>query len=362
MRSSPLIRATAGRSLPRTADGVDEVGEHRELDAGLAERRQHLLDVGEEQPVGPDDQHALVLEREPVRVEEVGGPVQRHDGLAGAGAALHDEHAGQRGPDDLVLLALDGGDDVAQPAGAGGLERRDQRAVAADAVVGARPAEPEGPLAEELVLDVQQGAAPGGEVAAAGQAHRLPPGGPVEGLGHRRPPVDDHRLLVLVGHRDAPDVVRLADGRRWPRSAWAPLPLAARLLVDAPEAERGVTEVELGEAVQDRVPDHVALEPGLLRAAPADLDHRLELVGPGPRLVEAVVGVVDVRLLRLKIGMDRQLAFPLPAPPRVVPIRGMGQSRGPCPPRHPALRCPGRRPPPGGRRAGRCAGGGPDPG
>ena len=98
MRRSPLIRAVVGASSPRIAHGVgDEVGEHRQLDAGLAERRQHLLDVAEEQPVGPDDEHALALEREAVRVEQVGGAVQRDDGLAGARTALHDEHAGQLG-------------------------------------------------------------------------------------------------------------------------------------------------------------------------------------------------------------------------------------------------------------------------
>ena len=131
MRRSPLTRAVTARGRrPRDADVGHEVGQHGQLDAGLAERRQHLLDVAEEQPVGPDHQHALALEREPVRVEQVGGAVQRHDGLAGARAALHHEHAGQRGPDDLVLLALDGGDDVAEAAGAGRLERGDERAVA----------------------------------------------------------------------------------------------------------------------------------------------------------------------------------------------------------------------------------------
>ena len=104
----------------------------------------------------------------------------------------------------------------------------------------------------------------------------------------------------------------------------------------------------------DRVPDDVALEAGLLGAAPPDLDHRLEPGRPElARCLEAVVGVVDVGLLGLQIGMDRQLAFPLPTPPRVVPIRGMGQSRGPCRRRHPVVRCPGRRPPPGARLGGR---------
>ena len=157
MRASPLTRAAFGTSPPRTIDVVDEVGQHDQLDTGLAERRQHLLDVGEEQPVGADDQHALVGEREAVRVEEVGRPVQGHDGLAGAGAALDDDHAGQRGADDLVLLGLDGGDDVGEATAARRLQRRDQRALPIDA--GAL-AEVDGVLAEQLVLDAEQLASP----------------------------------------------------------------------------------------------------------------------------------------------------------------------------------------------------------
>ena len=87
----------------------DQARDRRQRHAGLAERGQHLLDVAQEQRVGPDHQHALALEGEPVGVEEVGGPVQRHRRLAGARAALDDQDAGQRRADDLVLLALDGG-------------------------------------------------------------------------------------------------------------------------------------------------------------------------------------------------------------------------------------------------------------
>ena len=72
---------------------VHEIGQDDLLDAGLAERREDLLDVAEEHPVRPDHQDTLVLEREAVGVEQVGGAVQRHHGLAGAGTALDDEHA-----------------------------------------------------------------------------------------------------------------------------------------------------------------------------------------------------------------------------------------------------------------------------
>ena len=72
----------------------------------------------------------------------------------------------------------------------------------------------------------------GGEVAAARQPHRRAAGGPVEGLGDRRPPVDDDRLLVLVGHGEAADVEGVA----------AASPLSA-VAVDAPEHEAGVAEL-----------------------------------------------------------------------------------------------------------------------
>ena len=76
------------------------------------------MDVAQEHAVRADDEHTLVFEREPIRVEQVGGAVQRDDGLAGARTALHDEHAGKGRPDDLVLLGLDRRDDVAELAGA----------------------------------------------------------------------------------------------------------------------------------------------------------------------------------------------------------------------------------------------------
>ena len=110
-----------------------QVGEDRLLDAGLAERRQHPLDVAQEHPVGADDEHALVLEREPVRVQQVGGAVERDDGLAGAGTTLHHQHTGLRRADDLVLLALDGGDDVAHAPGAVCVQGSEQRAVGGEA-------------------------------------------------------------------------------------------------------------------------------------------------------------------------------------------------------------------------------------
>ena len=291
------------------AGAVEQVGQHGQLHAGLAEAGEDLLDVAEEEAVGPDHEQALALEREPVGVEQVGGPVEGDDRLAGAGPALHHQHAGQLGPDDLVLLALDGGDDVGEAAGAHLLEGGDERALAPDlaALVDdrQRAAEEPGRLAEQLVLDGQQLAAPRGEVAAAHEPHRHPAGGPVEGLGHGRPPVDHEGLAVHVGHRQATDVEGVAT-----------LALGA---VDPAEHEAGVAQLQGRQPLRDVALDHLPLPAGLLRAALADLHHRAQTGGLDPRAVEAVVGTIDVSLLSGKVGMRRH------HPPGQK--RGIGQFR-----------------------------------
>src|SRR5690606_10731911 len=101
-------------------------------------------------------------------------------------APLHDEHAVLRGADDLVLLTLDGGDDVAERAGAAAFERREQRGVAAQAVVvtvgdevrvglaeTVVMADTEVPVAEQFVLEPEQLATFDGEVPAPQQPHRI---------------------------------------------------------------------------------------------------------------------------------------------------------------------------------------------
>ena len=84
-----------------------------------------------------------------MRVEEVRGAVQRDCGLAGAGPARDDEHAGDVGADRLVLLGLDRRDDVAHAAGAVALERGEQRAFARDL----EPGLARRPLVEHLVVE-----------------------------------------------------------------------------------------------------------------------------------------------------------------------------------------------------------------
>jgi hypothetical protein len=53
-------------------------------------------------------------------------------------AALHDKDAGQRGPDDVVLLGLDGLDDVAHPPGAARAHRGQQRRLAGESLAAGR--------------------------------------------------------------------------------------------------------------------------------------------------------------------------------------------------------------------------------
>ena len=145
--------------------------------------------------------------------------------------------------------------------------------------------------AEQLVLDAEHVPALDGEVAAAHEAHRLAAGRPVERLGDGRPPVDDDRLGLLVGDGEAADVEALGGGR------------ALGVAVDAPEDERGVAEVEVGQPLDQGLVERVALETGLERAPEVGL---VEVSEPPRRrlgALEALVGVIDVRLLVGEFGM-----------------------------------------------------------
>ena len=201
--------------------------------------------------------------------------MQRHGGLAGPGAPLDEEQPGERGPDDLVLLALDGGDDVAHLAGTGPADSRQEGAGAAelDAPVERAGAGPD--LARPLDPATGAGAVGDVEVLVLQPDHPLPvhrqvapsrkalggqPGRPVEGLGHRRPPVDDQWLVGGVGHGQAPDVEGLGL-----------LPVALGGHVDTAEAERLVTDVELGQAGKAGPHDDVALGARLEGPAPAEI-------------------------------------------------------------------------------------------
>src|SRR5262249_22241366 len=80
-----------------------------------------------------------------------------------------------------------------------------------------------------------------------GRAHRPAPGGRVDRLGAGGPPVDDDRVPVGVGHREAADVERLG-GLTVDRGS-----------IDSAEDQRGVAEIELREALDQRLVEHIAL-------------------------------------------------------------------------------------------------------
>ena len=227
-----------------------------ELDLFLAERREDLVDVAQEDGVGAHEEHPLRSEALPVRVEEVGRAVERDGRLARPGAALDDEHAGQLGPDRLVLLDLDRGDDVGHAPGAGPVDRREQRALAHDR----EPGRARGLRVEHLVVETDQVAPvarPRVEVAAPHHAERGDGRRPVERLGDGRPPVDDERRLLLVEDGDAPDVEAGV--------------AVVTPHVEAPEAERGVADVEGGQPAPGQRVGGVPLEPGLVGPALTDL-------------------------------------------------------------------------------------------
>ena len=218
--------------------------------------------------------------------------MQRDRGLAGAGTAGDDQHAGQVGADRLVLLGLDRGDDVAHAAGAVAFERGEQRALAHDR--GSPTASAASWSNTSSSRPTQLAALRGEEVPAAHDAHRLDRGRPVERLGDRRAPVDDERGLVVVGDRDAADVVPVAVGGGAG---------VVGLQVEAAEHQRGVADLEVGQAALGVGDGDVALEPGLVGPAPAHLGVALgDPPGGRPHLVEPVVGPVDVALLGRELG------------------------------------------------------------
>ncbi len=254
----------------------------------FAERRQYLLDVPQEHRAGPDQQHTLIREPAPVRVEQVRGAVQGDRGLARSRPAADDQHAVHVGADRFVLFGLDRGDDVAHAAGAVALQRGEQRALARD---------PEafvfhGILVEDLVVEGGDLAAlAGDEVAAPDDRHRLDRGRPVERLGHGGAPVDDEGSVGVVFHGQAPDV-----------------PAHAPLQVEAAEHQGRVADLELGQPALGHVPGDIPLQAGLVGPACAHVGvrgpdpfgrrpHRLE-----PRIGRRHIGLFG-RQLRVRLGV-----------------------------------------------------------
>ncbi len=263
----------------RRGHAGEELAGRGQQHPGLAQRRQHLPDVAEEGGVGPHDQDGAPGQLLAVRVQQIRRAVQRHDGLAGAGAALDDEHAAVRGADDPVLLGLDGLHDVVHPPGARGVQRREQHGIGVGALVAGALGVRE---VHDLVVQGGDPAALGGDVAPAAQAHRGVPGGEVERPRHLGPPVDDQRgaVGVVPPDADAPDVV------------------VAPVAVGQPaETQPVLPGIERGEQPRLLRHHHIPLQ-ARLEAAAACRERLLDrALRSGAQLGEAFVQQIDELLL-----------------------------------------------------------------
>lgn len=284
---SALHRGGRGRVRAARVHAGEELGLRGEQHTGLTERRQHLADVAEEGRVGAHDQDRALGQQLPLLVQQERRPVQRDRGLPGARAALDDEDTAVRRADDAVLLRLDGPHDVGHAAGARGVHRGQQDGVAARVLE-------TGALVvldvEDLVVQLGDRAALGGDVAAPAQTHRGVVGREIEGTGDRGAPVDQQRrvLGVVLADSDTADMVR-----------------GAVREIDAAETERTVDRVQRGQQTRALGDQNIAFEPGLLPGA----DRRqgvLDLLGGDTtQHVDTVVEPVDEFLLLVQFG-----AFP----------------------------------------------------
>ena len=172
--------------------------------------------------------------------------------LAGARATGDLGDAARGGPDGLVLVTLDGGDDVAHLAAPAAGQRCDEGAVTDHDDVLGRLGH------HQVVLDPDHGGPAAAEHPTADHAHRVDRGGAVEGGGRWCAPVDDQRLVVVVAHPEPADVADIA------------LRSGGRLVaeVQAPEDEPFVLLLDGGAPTRRGVDQGVALEqPGHLLVA-----------------------------------------------------------------------------------------------
>ena len=118
-------------------------------------------------------------------------------GFAGARSALHNEGAAEGSPDDLVLLPLDGRNDVPHSPGTRSFEGGEQSGRSGQSGT-EHPVADFDVVAEQLVLEIQDPAPFGEEMAAQHQSHGVGPRRAIERLGDRGAPIDHQRLLVGV--------------------------------------------------------------------------------------------------------------------------------------------------------------------
>jgi cysteine synthase A len=95
-----------------------KVGKHHLLHACFTERRKYLLDVSQEHSVRPDNKDTLIFKRESIGVQQIRSTVQSNNSFSSSWSTLHNQHAALRCANDLILLRLNGGNNVAELSGA----------------------------------------------------------------------------------------------------------------------------------------------------------------------------------------------------------------------------------------------------
>jgi hypothetical protein len=210
-------------------------------------------------------------------VEQERRAVQTHGGLAGAGPALHDEAGGERRADHLVLLRGDRGDDVPHLPGPLALQLGQER-IGDAAVVGGVDAVG---VIEHLVHQVVEAAAGHHESPPPAQSERVDRRRAVERHGHLGSPVDHHRVAAVVLDVTA-----------------AHVPAGPVLAVEPAEAQPGHLHVEGAEAVRQ-----VLLRDRGVHRLGGTLGDRGRARRPVPHGGEAAVGLVEIRLLGVDVGM-----------------------------------------------------------
>ena len=211
--------------------------------------------------------------------------MQGDGGLAGARSAGHDQRPVVRGPYGLVLLALDGGDDVAHLAGALPADGGQEGAVADDDGA-VQPVLGSG--VQQLVVDADHAVTAARDRPATHHALRVGGGRPVERRRGRGPPVDDDRLLAVGAQAGAADV---QDGRV--------------VAVEPPEQQTLPGEVQVGASVRGGLGGDVALVDGLRRAPDGSQALALAHRGLAAQHFEAGQRPVQHDLLALHLVRER---------------------------------------------------------
>src|SRR5215216_2548450 len=206
-------QAAFDRSGPRIIDAITGnpkyIGGHRanraQCDRALSKGGQYARDVVHEDLTRPDHQHTAGFKAATVGVEQVRRAVQCDYRFPSAGSTSDHREALVRRSDRLILLSLNGGDDVPHRVVTSPRKCCQQRALSDDhqLVVGALSV-------EEIVFNPDHPSAPAVQNPTADHLHRVTWGGSVERFGGRCPPVDDKGLVVGVAYTDPTDIAHFA--------------------------------------------------------------------------------------------------------------------------------------------------------